>query len=105
MKKLVPALLMATALPVAAQPQQGANAPSPTEMFMQQLDADKNGAVSEEEFLKPNREQFGYMDKNSDGSVTQDEIEAFHKEMQQRMQQMQMQQQQQQGGYGGGYRR
>ena len=96
MKPVIPALLLAAAFPVAAQ-QPGSDMPSPSQMFMQQMDANQDGAVTLEEFQQPTNEQFKYMDKNGDGRVTADEAEAFHAEMQQRMQQ-QMQQMQQQGG-------
>ena len=94
MKSALPALLLAAALPVAAQPQ-GANQPSPSQMFMQQMDENQDGKVTLEEFLKPHQEQFAYMDKNGDGAITADEADAFIQEMKQRMQQMQ---QRQQGG-------
>lgn len=104
MKPLFSALLLAVAMPVAAQ--QGAGqAPSP-EVFMQMKDTDKDGKVTMEEFKAPTPEQvqameqqFAYMDKNGDGVITADEVEAFMQEMQQRMQQMQQQMmQRQQGG-------
>jgi Skp family chaperone for outer membrane proteins len=104
MKSMIPALLLAMALPVAAQPQGQMAQQSPTQMFMEQKDANKDGKVTLDEFQKPTaeqlkgmEEQFKYMDKNGDGGVTTDELEAFHQEMQQRMQQMQ-QQQMQRGG-------
>ena len=98
MKPLVTALLLAAALPVAAQPQ-GANQPPSPEMFMQMKDANQDGKVTLEEFQTPTSEQlkameqqFIFMDKNSDGALTADEVEAVMQEMQQRMQQMQQRQ-------------
>lgn len=95
MKPLVTALLLAAALPVAAQPQ-GANQPPSPEMFMQMKDANQDGKVTLEEFQTPTSEQlkameqqFIYMDKNSDGTVTADEVDVVIKELQQRMQQRQ----------------
>ena len=107
MKTLFPALLLAVSLPVAAQQPGGAMGGSPSQMFMQQMDANQDGSVSLEEFQKPTNEQFKYIDKNGDGNLTADEVETFHQEIQQRMQQMQqqqmqMQQQQQQQQQGGG---
>jgi Ca2+-binding EF-hand superfamily protein len=68
-------------------------------MFMQNLDTNKDGKVSKEEYLKPGEEQFRQIDKNGDGAITRDEADAYHKEMQQRMEQMRQQtQQQRQGG-------
>lgn len=99
MKPIVTALLLCAALPVMAQ-QPGANAPSPTQMFMQQMDANQDGQITLEEFQRPTNEQFKYMDQDGNGAVTAEEAEAFHQQMQQRMQQrmQQMQQMQQQGG-------
>ena len=102
MRPVITALLVAAALPVFAQ-QQGGDMPSPSQMFMQQMDANQDGAVTLEEFQKPTNEQFKYMDKNGDGRVTGDEAEAFHQEMQQRMQQMQQQQGGGQHGQPSGY--
>jgi prolyl-tRNA synthetase len=103
MKTLFPALLLAVSLPVVAQQPGGAMGGSPSQMFMQQMDANQDGSVSLEEFQKPTNEQFKYIDKNGDGNLTADEVETFHQEIQQRMQQMQqMQQQQMQQQQGGG---
>jgi len=108
MKYFLTALVLAAALPVAAQPQGQGQMPqgSQAQMFMEQKDADKNGQVSLEEFQQPTadqlkamEEQFNYMDKDGDGGVTMEELETFQQEMQQRMMQMQQQQQMQRGGY------
>lgn len=90
MKPIVTALLLSAAFPLMAQ-QQGANTPSPSEMFMQQMDANKDGQITLEEFQRPTNEQFKFMDKDGNGAVTAEEADAFHQQMQQRMQQMQMQ--------------
>lgn len=91
---LLPALgLLALASTSHAQ-QPPAQAPegSPVKMFIMQLDADKDGKISLEEFILPQQEQFKFMDKDGDGYITEAEFEAFAQEMRQRMQQ-QMQQQ------------
>ena len=90
---LAPLALLATS--AMAQPQQ----PDMVNMFLQQFDADKNGSVNEEEFLKPTRMQFQYMDKNGDGSLDRGEVEAFNKEAMERARQMQQQMQQRGGQY------
>lgn len=66
---------------------------SPGQAFLMQFDTNKDKKVSQEEFLKPSQEQFKALDKNSDGTATVEEAEAFAKEMHQRMMQ-QMQQRQ-----------
>ena len=90
MKKVVSFLLLGMiAAPLAAQtPAQ----PSMSEMFMKQMDENKDGKVSKEEFLKPNEAQFKHMDKNGDGGIDKAEVDAFAEEMRQRMMQMQQQQ-------------
>ena len=82
--------LLAISAPLAAQQPQGQM--SHGKMFLQQLDEDKNGSVSEQEFLKPQQMQFKHMDKDGDGTVTEAEADAFAKEMQQHMQKMRQQQ-------------
>ncbi|MBU0499433.1 MAG: EF-hand domain-containing protein [Gammaproteobacteria bacterium] len=81
-----------TALADQPQPQQP---PSPGQAFLMQFDSNKDQQVSLEEFLAPPQEQFKYMDKNSDGAVTTDEVETFANEMRQRMMQKMQQMQQQ----------
>lgn len=116
MKNIAPMLLLAFAAPVAAQSQgggmpgygqpQGGARPDPAQMFIQQLDANKDGKVSLEEFLAPGTRQFGQIDKDGDGYITPDEAKAFQEEMQKRMEQMRQQMQQQRGqqqGQPGGY--
>ncbi|QFY88755.2 EF-hand domain-containing protein [Magnetovirga frankeli] len=64
--------------------------PNMTDMLMK-LDADGNGSVSLEEFLKPYEMQFKHLDQNGDGGISQAEAEQFVKQMQQHMQQMRQQ--------------
>jgi Ca2+-binding EF-hand superfamily protein len=90
MKKIAPVLLFAIATPLVAQPP-SQQQPNPTDRFFEQLDTDKDGKVSQEEYLKPGVEQFGKIDKNGDGYVSRDEAEAYHSQMQQRMEQMRRQ--------------
>jgi Ca2+-binding EF-hand superfamily protein len=91
MKKvlLTSVVLLVASSPLLAQ-QQGQG--SPGKMFLQQLDTDKNGSVSEAEFLKPQQAQFKHMDKDGNGAISEAEFDAFAQEMQQRIQQMRQQQ-------------
>jgi len=77
---------------VLAEPSKG----NPGEAFLHTLDADGNGSVSRDEFVKPQiqqiERQFAYMDKNHDGKVDAEEADIFAKEMQKRIQQIQKQQ-------------
>jgi Ca2+-binding EF-hand superfamily protein len=91
LNKIAPALLFALATPLAAQ-QQGQNVPDPSEQFMQELDTNRDGNVTLQEFMKPTEDGFREMDKNGDGLLTKPEVDAYAKEMQQRMQQQQHQQ-------------
>lgn len=106
MNKIVPVLLLTFAMPLAAETQ-GKGPPDPAQMaqgFIQQLDADKDGKVSLQEFTKPSEQQFRQMDRSGDGFVTAEEAQAVAKDMQQRVQEMQKQMQQrgQSGQPGGG---
>ena len=103
MRRIVPALALVIAAPLGAQQPQGSSGPSPSEQFIQQFDTDKDGKVSQQEFLKPAEGQFRHMDKNGDGYITPDEAQAFQQEMQQRMEQMRQQRGQQGQAPGGGY--
>ena len=107
MNKLVPALLLATALPFAAIAQ--SQGQSPVAGFMAHFDQNKDGKVSQEEYqkvqtadidrgldmAKKQAEQmkkqlgpmFQQMDKNHDGSIEKAEVEAIVNAMHQRMQQ------------------
>ncbi len=86
MKYLIPALALFAAAPVFAE-----NQADPGQMFLQTFDANHDGKVSQDEYVKPHvqqfEKQFAYMDKNKDGGVDANEADAFAKEMQQRMQQ------------------
>lgn len=95
MKAILPlalGLFVLTGTSQAQQPPAGAPQGSPIKMFITQLDGNKDGKISLEEFLMPQREQFKFMDKDGDGYITEAEFEAFAQEMRQKMQQ-QMQQQ------------
>ena len=76
------ALAQAPAGPAEMMPDMG-------ELFLEQMDADKDGKVTLDEFRKPSDEQFAFMDTNKDGVVTADEARAYARMMMQRMQQMQ----------------
>ncbi len=98
MKKVTTVLLLAFAGPLLAQTApQGQGTPDPTEMFMKQADTNKDGKVSMDEFLMPMKQQFKYIDKNNDGSISREEAQAFNQQMQQRMQQMRERAEQQRG--------
>lgn len=92
MKKAFIVLALCIAPAFAQQPPQ---MPNLEEMFFKQFDADGNGSVSKEEFMKPTEAQFDHMDKNSDGNLDAAEVQAFNAEMKQRMQQLQQQMRQQ----------
>ncbi len=93
MKYTIPtlALTLIVAVPVFAQQQM----PDQGEIFLKTFDANGDGRVSKDEYVKPQiqqiEKQFDYLDKNKDGIVDADEAKAFAKEMQQRMEQMQRQ--------------
>jgi hypothetical protein len=91
MKFLIPAVALLLAAPVIAMPPQG----DPSKMFLKTFDANNDGRVSKDEFVKPQiqqiEKQFDYMDKNKDGVVDKQEAEAFAQEMQKKMQQMRKQ--------------
>jgi Ca2+-binding EF-hand superfamily protein len=88
MKYLMPALALLLAGPVLAQSQQQMD---PSQVFLKTFDANNDGKVSRDEYVKPQVQQidkqFSYMDKNGDGSVDGGEAAAFAEEMRQRMQQ------------------
>ena len=91
MKYLIPAVAMALAAPVIAQQPPE----SPSVAFLQTFDANKDGSVAKDEFVKPQvqniEKQFDYMDKNRDGKIDAQEADAYANEMRQRMQQMEQQ--------------
>ncbi|WP_078118132.1 EF-hand domain-containing protein [Thiosocius teredinicola] len=85
------ALIVAALLSAPAFAQQPPQMPNLEEMFFKQFDADGNGEVSKQEFMKPTEAQFDHMDKNGDGNLDSSEVAAFNSEMKQRMQEMQQQ--------------
>lgn len=62
-----------------AQPPAGAPPMSPADAFMQQLDRDGDGKVSQAEALAPQEERFKSVDADGDGMVTAAEAEASFK--------------------------
>ncbi|MEZ5449180.1 MAG: hypothetical protein R3E89_09340 [Thiolinea sp.] len=48
---------------------------------MKMMDADEDGKVSKEEFMKPHEAMFDEMDANDDGMLDGDEMEKHHKGM------------------------
>ena len=101
MKILLLTLLLAFTTPLNAQPQGGRGTVDPDQMFIQQADTDKDGKVSQQEFLTPGQKQFEHMDRNSDGYITIDEARAFGQEIRQHTQEQQQMQQRQRGGQPG----
>lgn len=91
MKTVIIALAFIAAPALAQQPQM----PNLEEIFFKQFDANGDGRVDKDEFLKPTEAQFDHMDGNKDGALDQAEVKAFNDEMQTRMQEMQRQMQQQ----------
>ncbi len=84
MKKLM--LLSAAVLALQAIPamaEEGAD-PGPKgkhgghERFFEKQDTDKDGAITEAEFLAHSKEKFAKMDTNSDGKVTKEEAKENH---------------------------
>lgn len=47
--------------------------------MFQRLDSNKDGVVTQDEFLVHAKEKFKKMDSNGDGSVTKDEAKSHHK--------------------------
>jgi uncharacterized low-complexity protein len=43
-------------------------------MMKEKMDADKDGAISKEEFMQHHEKKFAKKDKNSDGKLTEDEM-------------------------------
>jgi Ca2+-binding EF-hand superfamily protein len=92
---LLTALLLASPLALAQQPQMPPNMPDLGELFFKQFDSNQDGMVSKTEFLEPTVAQFDHMDKDGNGTLDAAEVEAFNAQMMQRMQEMQRQMQQQ----------
>ncbi len=94
MKKLIIALTLAST-PAFAQQMQMPQMPDMEVMFFKQFDANQDGQVSKNEFLKPTEAQFDHMDKNGDGALDAAEVKVFNEQMTKRMQELQRQMQQQ----------
>ena len=82
MKKLVAltAVVLALGVTAASAEDHGDGkdgGPRGLKMF-EKLDADGNGSVSKDEFMKAQEEHFAEMDANGDGAFTKDEAEAMH---------------------------
>lgn len=92
MKKSIIAALFFSAPILAQQPSMGEQQmPDLEGMFFQQFDVDQDGTVSKTEFLKPTEVQFDHLDRNNDRAIDRAEVQAFNKEMQQRLEEMQRQ--------------
>ncbi len=69
--------------------------PDPGDTFINNLDSDGDGRVSEAEFIQPAIDSFNRMDADGNGMVTPDEATVFfdemQKEMMKRMEEMQKQ--------------
>jgi Ca2+-binding EF-hand superfamily protein len=87
--------LIALALFGGAAYAQPGQMPDLDAMFFQQFDADKNGMVTKNEFIKPTEAQFDHMDGDGNGMLDAKEVQAFNAEMKKRLQEMQRQMQQQ----------
>ena len=99
MKTSIIAAMFFSAPVLAQQPPMGQQQmPDLEGMFFQQFDKDQDGKVSKAEFLRPTEAQFDHMDRNNDGVIDRAEVQAFNKEMQQRLEEMQRQMQQHGGG-------
>lgn len=78
MKKLLimtAALLALQAIPALAQEKGGKSPEGP--MFAEQ-DVNKDGTVSEDEFLNFGKKKFGEIDANSDGQIDKEEAKKHH---------------------------
>lgn len=73
------AALMLQAIPALAEEGPG-KGDRGAKMF-EKLDTDKNGTISEAEFIAKSKERFAAMDANSDGAVTPEEAKAAHEKM------------------------
>ncbi len=43
------------------------------------IDANKDGKIDKDEWLKKDSERFSKIDANADGSITKEEMKTFHK--------------------------
>ena len=73
------AALMFQAVPALAEP--GHDKGDRGAKMFEKLDADKDGVISEAEFLAKSKERFAEMDADKNGSVTQEEAKAAHEKM------------------------
>ncbi|HPF78407.1 MAG TPA: EF-hand domain-containing protein [Alphaproteobacteria bacterium] len=93
MKKLLlltAAGLVLQATPVLAQPHEGGPGDGPRgpgKMF-EKHDANGDGVISEAEFLASAKEKFAEMDKDGNGSISQEEVKASHEERREKMKEM-----------------
>ncbi|MCP5142549.1 MAG: EF-hand domain-containing protein [Gammaproteobacteria bacterium] len=89
MKRLtvLAAALLVSPLALSMPPGGGGGMPDLGAMFLKQFDADGDGKVTRDEFIKPSEAQFEHMDSNGDGAVDAAELETIKNEMMQRMQQ------------------
>jgi Ca2+-binding EF-hand superfamily protein len=92
MRYLIPAIALVLVAPLAAADPQSKN---PGEAFLHTFDANHDGKVSRDEFIKPQVMQvqkfFDYLDKDHDGAIDSSEADTYAQEMQQRMQQLRQQ--------------
>ncbi len=84
-------LALIVSLPAMAQPDGQPMAPE--KLFIQQLDTDKSGGVSLDEFLAPQKKKYQFIDANKDGAISEQEAANFFRELQKRMKQMQQRRQ------------
>lgn len=73
------AVLVFQALPAMAEDGHG-KGDRGAKMF-EKLDTDKDGVISEAEFLTKSKERFAEMDADKNGSVTPEEAKAAHEKM------------------------
>lgn len=75
------AVLALQAIPALAQEKGGDYGKPRGEKFFDMHDADKDGVVTESEFLAKAKERFAEMDADKDGKVTKEEAAAKHEDM------------------------
>ena len=87
MKKILmlsAAVLAFQAVPALAEGPHGDKEHRGMKMFEQQ-DTNKDGVISEEEFVARAKEHFALMDANKDGKITKEESEAAMAQMREKM--------------------
>jgi len=88
MKKALLSIVLLS-LPAIAGAQSAESRPaSMSDAFMLQLDSNKDGKVTKEEFFAPHEKQFANMDSNKDGAIDKTEIQAVEKQWRERMEKM-----------------